>query len=67
MCCKQNKLIMNKNILKAVIADNQTEVLKYKVIPREFAFEDFGMCLMPARQFRFVMILTTAPALLTGK
>jgi len=33
---------MNKNILKAVIADNQTEVLKYKVIPREFAFEEFG-------------------------
>jgi len=33
---------MNKNILKAVITDNQTEVLKYKVIPRNFAFEEFG-------------------------
>lgn len=33
---------MNKNILKAIIADNQLEVPKYKVIPREFAFEKFG-------------------------
>ena len=33
---------MNKNILKIVIADNQTEVPKYKVIPRDFTFEEFG-------------------------
>jgi len=33
---------MNKNILKVVIADNQTEVPKYKVIPRDFTFEEFG-------------------------
>ena len=33
---------MNKNILKSIIADNQIEVPKYKVIPREFAFEEFG-------------------------
>ncbi|MDR0833197.1 MAG: ATP-binding protein [Candidatus Symbiothrix sp.] len=33
---------MDKNILKTVIADNQVEVLKYKVIPRDFAFEEFG-------------------------
>lgn len=33
---------MDKNILKAVIADNQTEVPKYKVIPRNFTFEEFG-------------------------
>ncbi|MDD4754665.1 MAG: ATP-binding protein [Prolixibacteraceae bacterium] len=33
---------MNKNILKAVIADNQTEVPKYKIIPRNFTFEKFG-------------------------
>jgi len=33
---------MNKNILKAVIADNQTEVPKYKLIPRNFTFEEFG-------------------------
>ncbi|MDR1344126.1 MAG: ATP-binding protein [Tannerellaceae bacterium] len=33
---------MNKNILKAVIADNQTEVPKYKLIPRDFIFEEFG-------------------------
>jgi uncharacterized protein len=33
---------MNKNILKAVLADNQTEVPKYKVIPRNFIFEEFG-------------------------
>ncbi|WP_321519851.1 ATP-binding protein [uncultured Bacteroides sp.] len=33
---------MDKNILKAVIADNQTEVPKYKVIPRIFTFEEFG-------------------------
>ncbi|MDR1160938.1 MAG: ATP-binding protein [Tannerellaceae bacterium] len=33
---------MDKNILKAVIIDNQTEVPKYKVIPRDFTFEEFG-------------------------
>jgi uncharacterized protein len=33
---------MNKNILKIVIADNQTEVPKYRVIPRDFTFEEFG-------------------------
>lgn len=34
--------IMDKNILKTVIADNQIEVPKYKVIPRDFTFEEFG-------------------------
>ncbi len=33
---------MNRNILKTVIADNQIEVPKYKVIPRDFTFEEFG-------------------------
>ena len=33
---------MDKNILKTVIADNQLEVPKYKVIPRDFTFEEFG-------------------------
>ncbi|MEG2341390.1 MAG: ATP-binding protein [Odoribacter sp.] len=33
---------MDKNVLKAVIADNQIEVPKYKVIPRDFTFEEFG-------------------------
>ena len=33
---------MDKNILKTVIADNQAEVAKYKVIPRNFSFEEFG-------------------------
>ena len=33
---------MDKNILKTVIADNQVEVPKYKVIPRNFTFEEFG-------------------------
>ncbi len=33
---------MDKNILKTIIADNQAEVPKYKVIPRNFSFEDFG-------------------------
>ena len=33
---------MDKDILKTVIADNQTEVPKYKVIPRNFTFEEFG-------------------------
>lgn len=43
MCCRQNKNEdMDKNILKTVIADNQAEVPKYKVIPRNFTFEEFG-------------------------
>ena len=43
MCCRQNENKgMDKNILKTVIADNQTEVPKYKVIPRNFTFEEFG-------------------------
>lgn len=33
---------MDKNILKTVIADNQAEVPKYEVIPRDFTFEEFG-------------------------
>jgi predicted AAA+ superfamily ATPase len=33
---------MDKHILKAVIADNQAEVPEYNVIPRDFAFEEFG-------------------------
>ncbi|MDR0430510.1 MAG: ATP-binding protein [Tannerellaceae bacterium] len=33
---------MDKNILKTVIADNQAEVPKYKVIPRDFTFEEFA-------------------------
>lgn len=33
---------MDKNILKTVIADNQLEVPRYKVIPRNFIFEEFG-------------------------
>jgi Predicted ATPase (AAA+ superfamily) len=33
---------MDKNILKTVIADNQLEVPRYKVIPRDFTFEEFG-------------------------
>ena len=33
---------MDKNILKTVIADNQIEAPKYKVIPRDFIFEEFG-------------------------
>ena len=32
---------MDKNILKIVIADNKIEVPKYKVIPRDFTFEEF--------------------------
>jgi uncharacterized protein len=39
---KQNKKNMDKNALKTVIADNQTEVPRYKVIPRAFTFEEFG-------------------------
>ena len=33
---------MDKQILKTVIADNQSEVPKYKVVPRDFTFEAFG-------------------------
>lgn len=33
---------MDRSILKTVIADNQIEVPKYKVIPRGFTFEEFG-------------------------
>lgn len=33
---------MDKNILKSVIADNQVEVSRYQVIPRNFTFENFG-------------------------
>lgn len=33
---------MDKNILKTIIADNQVEVPRYKVIPRDFEFEEFG-------------------------
>ena len=33
---------MDKNIIKSVIADNQREIPNYEVIPREFAFEEFG-------------------------
>lgn len=33
---------MDKNILKSVIADNQLEVPRYKVIPRDFTFQEFG-------------------------
>ncbi len=36
------KYFMFKNILKAVIADNQAEVPKFRVIPRNFTFEEFG-------------------------
>ena len=33
---------MDKNILKTIIADNQAEIPKYKVIPRSFPFEEIG-------------------------
>jgi len=33
---------MDRSILKSVISDNQLEVPKYKVIPRNFSFEEFG-------------------------
>lgn len=33
---------MDKAILKAVIADNQAEVARHKVVPRQFCFEEFG-------------------------
>lgn len=33
---------MDKHVLKTIIADNQAEVPKYEVIPRDFSFEEFG-------------------------
>ena len=33
---------MNKDILKAVLADYQNEIPKHNVIPRKFRFEEFG-------------------------
>lgn len=33
---------MDKNILKRVIADNQLEVPRYRIIPRDFTFEKFA-------------------------
>lgn len=33
---------MDRSILKSVIADNQIEVPKYEVIPRDFTFEEFN-------------------------
>jgi predicted AAA+ superfamily ATPase len=33
---------MDKNTLKTVIADNQLAVPRYRVIPRDFTFEEFG-------------------------
>lgn len=33
---------MERSILKSVITDNQLEVPKYRVIPRNFSFEEFG-------------------------
>lgn len=33
---------MNKDILKSVLADNQNEIPRHKVIPRKFRFEEFG-------------------------
>ena len=43
MYFRQNKTNnMDRNILKTVIADNQIEVPKYKVIPRDFTFNEFG-------------------------
>lgn len=33
---------MDRDVLKTVIADNQSEVPKYKVIPRDFTFNEFG-------------------------
>ncbi len=41
MPCIQDE-IMNKTILKSVLADNQTEIVLHKVVPRNFKFEDFG-------------------------
>lgn len=33
---------MDKELLKSVIADNQAEIPRHQVIPRDFSFEDFG-------------------------
>lgn len=33
---------MNKELLKSVIADNQAEIPRHQVVPRDFSFEDFG-------------------------
>jgi uncharacterized protein len=33
---------MDREMLKSVLADNQLEVPKYRVTPRDFSFEDFG-------------------------
>lgn len=33
---------MKKEILKSVIADNQVEIPRHQIIPRDFHFEDFG-------------------------
>jgi predicted AAA+ superfamily ATPase len=33
---------MNEELLKQVIADNQTEIPNYKIISRNFVFEEFG-------------------------
>ena len=36
------KDIMNKDILKQVITDNQLEIPNYKIVRRSFSFEEFG-------------------------
>lgn len=33
---------MDRDLLKTIISDNQLEVPKYKIIPRNFTFEEFG-------------------------
>lgn len=33
---------MNKELLKSIIADNQAEIPRHQVVPRDFSFEDFG-------------------------
>ncbi len=33
---------MEKEILKSVIADNQAEVTRHQIVPRDFHFEEFG-------------------------
>ena len=33
---------MNKEILKRIIADNQSEIPNYNVVKRDFTFEEFG-------------------------
>ena len=33
---------MDKEILKQVIVDNQIEISNYKIIKRDFTFEEFG-------------------------